>query len=49
MSTVEHSTPAPADVKAGPCPGVRVIPCLNEEQNIEQCVRDAQAALAPAD
>ncbi len=47
MSTVEHSTPAPADVKAGgPIPLVSVvIPCLNEEENIEQCVRDARAAL----
>jgi len=47
MSTVEHPTPAPADVQpAGPIPLVSVvIPCLNEEQNIEQCVRDARAAL----
>jgi glycosyltransferase involved in cell wall biosynthesis len=47
MSTVEHSTPAPADVQAGgPIPLVSVvIPCLNEEENIEQCVRDARTAL----
>jgi glycosyltransferase involved in cell wall biosynthesis len=47
MSTVEHPTPAPADAQAaGPIPLVSVvIPCLNEEENIEQCVRDARAAL----
>ncbi|HEY2200837.1 MAG TPA: glycosyltransferase family 2 protein, partial [Solirubrobacteraceae bacterium] len=47
MSTVEQSPPATADVQApGPIPLVSVvIPCLNEEQNIEQCVREARAAL----
>jgi glycosyltransferase involved in cell wall biosynthesis len=48
MSTLEHpgliATHAPA---AAPAPVVSVvIPCLNEEQNIEQCVRAARAALA---
>jgi glycosyltransferase involved in cell wall biosynthesis len=48
MSTLEHPTPTPADLRAaGPAPFVSVvIPCLNEEQNIEQCVRDALAALS---
>jgi glycosyltransferase involved in cell wall biosynthesis len=48
MSTVEHSIPATTHVRiAGPIPRVSVvIPCLNEEENIEQCVRDALAALA---
>ncbi|HEV2944852.1 MAG TPA: glycosyltransferase family 2 protein [Solirubrobacteraceae bacterium] len=47
MSTVEHSTPAPAAIQAaGSIPMVSVvIPCLNEEENIEQCVRDARDAL----
>jgi glycosyltransferase involved in cell wall biosynthesis len=47
MSTVEHSIPAPADAQdSGPRPLVSVvIPCLNEEQNIEQCVREARNAL----
>jgi glycosyltransferase involved in cell wall biosynthesis len=50
MSTVEHSTPGAASVEAGartPLVSV-VIPCLNEEQNIERCVRGAAAALADA-
>lgn len=48
MSTAQHQLPVPPHARiAGPAPLVSVvIPCLNEEQNIEQCVRDAQAALA---
>jgi len=48
MSTLEHTTLRPAYVpgeRLAPLTSV-VIPCLNEEQNIEQCVRAAHAALA---
>ena len=48
MSTLEHTTPRPAYAPAER-PALLtsvVIPCLNEEQNIEQCVRAAHAALA---
>ena len=48
MSTLEHTTLRPAYAPAerlAPLASV-VIPCLNEEQNIEQCVRAAHAALA---
>jgi glycosyltransferase involved in cell wall biosynthesis len=49
MSTLEQeqSIAAPIDGRiAGPAPLVSVvIPCLNEEANIEQCVRDASRAL----
>jgi glycosyltransferase involved in cell wall biosynthesis len=47
MSAVEQSLQTPADQRiAGPAPLVSVvIPCLNEEENIEQCVRDARDAL----
>src|SRR5579871_6432393 len=47
MSTLEQSTLAPAGRRiTGPTPLVSVvIPCLNEAENIEQCVRDAQQAL----
>ena len=50
MSTLEQSTAATASSDrriTGPVPLVSVvIPCLNEEENIEQCVRDALKALA---
>jgi len=47
MSTLEQSIPAPADGRVtGPAFLVSVvIPCLNEEENIEQCVRSAREAL----
>jgi glycosyltransferase involved in cell wall biosynthesis len=48
MSTLEQSTRITRDA-AVERPAVLtsvVIPCLNEEQNIERCVRDAHAALA---
>src|SRR3954469_20143510 len=50
MSTVEHTTPsatpAAADTDA-PLVSV-VIPCLNEEENIEQCVQAALGAMERA-
>ncbi len=48
MSTVAQTTPAPPRGSERPqTPLVSVvIPCLNEEQNIEQCVSAARAALA---
>jgi glycosyltransferase involved in cell wall biosynthesis len=48
MSTVEH--PAEHSVPAaGPHPRVSVvIPCLNEAENIEECVRRAHEAMAAA-
>src|SRR5258707_12926385 len=47
MSAVEQSLQTPADQRiAGPAPLVSVvIPCLNEEENIEECVRAASEAL----
>jgi glycosyltransferase involved in cell wall biosynthesis len=47
MSTLEQSITAPADGRiTGPPPMVSVvIPCLNEEENIEQCVNEARQAL----
>ena len=47
MSTLEQTTLAPAGRRiTGETPLVSVvIPCLNEAENIEQCVRDAQQAL----
>src|SRR2546430_3862553 len=47
MSTLEHTTlrPAYAPAERPVLLTSVVIPCLNEEQNIEQCVRAAQAAL----
>jgi glycosyltransferase involved in cell wall biosynthesis len=47
MSTLEQSIPAPADTQVtGPPLLVSVvIPCLNEEENIEQCVHEAHQAL----
>jgi glycosyltransferase involved in cell wall biosynthesis len=47
MSTLEQSIPAPSEGRiTGPALLVSVvIPCLNEEQNIEQCVREASQAL----
>ena len=48
MSTVAQTTPAaPSGSELGPGPLVSVvIPCLNEEQNIEFCVTAALSALA---
>lgn len=48
MSTVAPTTPAaPIDSERTSAPLVSVvIPCLNEEQNIERCVTAARAALA---
>jgi glycosyltransferase involved in cell wall biosynthesis len=47
MSTVAQTTPAaPIDSESLPAPLVSVvIPCLNEEQNIERCVLAARAAI----
>lgn len=48
MSILEHSTD-PAHPDACPTPSVSVIiPCLNEEQTIEACVRAANASLQAA-
>src|SRR5512144_2539385 len=50
MSTVEHTTPAatsPPGESDAPLVSV-VIPCLNEEENIEQCVRAALSAMEAA-
>src|SRR6476469_1492909 len=45
MSTVEHLVAPPARARErAPFVSV-VIPCLNEEENIAQCVRDARSAL----
>jgi glycosyltransferase involved in cell wall biosynthesis len=48
MSTLEQSIPGSADRPiTSPTPLVSVvIPCLNEAENIEKCVRDARQALA---
>jgi glycosyltransferase involved in cell wall biosynthesis len=49
MSTVEHTTPAAPAAAGTDAPLVSVvIPCLNEEENIEQCVRAALAAMDEA-
>src|SRR4051794_35774363 len=48
MSTVEHTTPAAAPPAAEPPLVSVVIPCLNEEDNIEQCVRAAREAMERA-
>jgi glycosyltransferase involved in cell wall biosynthesis len=46
MSTVEQTPPGPVDAGTGPAPRVSVvIPCLNEAQNIVECVTRARAAL----
>ena len=46
VSTLEHHTEAPEAPVGEPLPLVSVvIPCLNEEQNIEECVRRARAAM----
>jgi glycosyltransferase involved in cell wall biosynthesis len=46
MSTVEQTPSQPAESGAEPTPRVSVvIPCLNEAQNIEECVTRARAAL----
>ena len=51
MATIEHNDAASAAAavsdQASPVVSV-VIPCLNEEENIEACVSDAQTALAAA-
>jgi glycosyltransferase involved in cell wall biosynthesis len=50
MSTVEHTTPSATPAAADtdtPLVSV-VIPCLNEEENIEQCVRAALGAMERA-
>ncbi len=44
MNTVEQTTPS-IDFSAAAVDVSVVIPCLNEEQNIESCVRSARAAL----
>jgi glycosyltransferase involved in cell wall biosynthesis len=47
MSTIEHETAEPTSFAAGEGLTVSVvIPCLNEAQNIEECVRRASAVLA---
>ena len=46
MSTLEQ-TPSVAAQQAVPFVSV-VIPCLNEEENVERCVREAIDALATA-
>jgi glycosyltransferase involved in cell wall biosynthesis len=49
MSTVEHDTTAPPASMPERAPLVSVvIPCLNEEQNIERCVRAALEAMVGA-
>jgi glycosyltransferase involved in cell wall biosynthesis len=47
MSIIEQSIPATSDgpVTEGALRVSVVIPCLNEEENIEQCVREAHEAL----
>ncbi|HEY1832980.1 MAG TPA: glycosyltransferase family 2 protein [Solirubrobacteraceae bacterium] len=47
MSTLEQSITAPADgrITGPPLLVSVVIPCLNEEENIEQCVNEARQAL----
>jgi glycosyltransferase involved in cell wall biosynthesis len=47
MATIEHNDAATATATEVPAPLVSVvIPCLNEESNIEACVKSAAAALA---
>src|SRR5579883_1732511 len=48
MSSIAQTTPtAPQGPERAPSPLVSVvIPCLNEEANIERCVHDALAAIA---
>jgi glycosyltransferase involved in cell wall biosynthesis len=46
MSTIQHETAQPTSFAAGEGLTVSVvIPCLNEAQNIDECVRRASAAL----
>ena len=45
MSITEHSSSAVIETACATPPVSVVIPCLNEEENIEQCVRAAVAAL----
>lgn len=42
------AVPAPAEQQPDACTVSVVIPCLNEEENIEACVRQALAAIADA-
>jgi glycosyltransferase involved in cell wall biosynthesis len=50
MSTVEQTTPAANGPERSPSPVVSVvIPCLNEEENIERCVSAAVAAIEGMD
>ncbi|MFZ2051235.1 MAG: glycosyltransferase family 2 protein [Solirubrobacteraceae bacterium] len=50
MSTVEQTTPAANGSERSPSPVVSVvIPCLNEEENIERCVSAAVAAIEGMD
>src|SRR3954447_18269680 len=46
MSTATHDIPAAAERHASPPKVSVVIPCLNEAENIEECVRRAQRVLA---
>jgi glycosyl transferase family 2 len=49
MSTVERTSAAPREQRTGTPPRVSVvIPCLNEAETIEECVRRALAAIAAA-
>src|SRR5215471_337455 len=49
MNTVEQSTPSAIGSAAGTEEVSVVIPCLNEQENIEACVRAALAALSAGD
>src|SRR4051795_4248574 len=49
MATATHDIPAAAERHASPPKVSVVIPCLNEAENIEECVRRAQRVLAEND